>query len=128
MSQVSTFDNTVRSLNQKMIESNGDALKYVGTCSVVRDLVYLTDSLYGQGTDINFWGLSYGTVIATYLTQMFPDRVGRVILDGVFDPEKYANQSPMKWMEVDVYGIDLTLKSWTEACAGKDQHYFGDWI
>ncbi|KAG8843641.1 hypothetical protein FRC20_003902 [Serendipita sp. 405] len=124
MSQVSTFDNTVRSLNQKMIESNGDALKYVGTCSVVRDLVYLTDSLYGQGTDINFWGLSYGTVIATYLTQMFPDRVGRVILDGVFDPEKYANQSPMKWMEVDVYGIDLTLKSWTEACAGSTRCTF----
>ncbi|KAG8819543.1 hypothetical protein FRC17_010411, partial [Serendipita sp. 399] len=119
MSHVSTFDSTAQDLNRRMIETNGEALKYVGTCAAVRDLVYLTDSLYGEGTDINFWGLSYGSVIAAYLTQMFPDRVGRVILDGVWDPEKYANRTPMKWWEVDVYGIDFTLKSWAEACAGR---------
>ncbi|KAG8829718.1 hypothetical protein FRC20_008600, partial [Serendipita sp. 405] len=64
MTQVSTFDSAAQSLNQRMIERNGDLLKYVGTCAVVRDLVYLVDSVYGQGTDVNFWGLSYGTVIA----------------------------------------------------------------
>ena len=48
----------------------------------MRDLVHLVDSAYGEGSDVNFWGVSYGTVMGTYLTQMFPDRVGRVILDG----------------------------------------------
>ncbi|KAG8833955.1 hypothetical protein FRC18_002793 [Serendipita sp. 400] len=118
MTQVSAFDGVARSLNQKMIERNGDLLKYVGTCAVVRDLVYLVDSVYGQGNDVNFYGISYGTVIATYLTQMFPDRVGRVLIDGVLDPEKYGNRIPTKWMEVDIYDLDFTLKSWTEACAG----------
>ena len=54
----------------------------IGACAAVRDLVYLVDSLNGEGSDVNFWGISYGTVIGTYLTQMFPDRIGRVILDG----------------------------------------------
>ncbi|KAG8790101.1 hypothetical protein FRC19_004519 [Serendipita sp. 401] len=121
MTQVSTYDGVAQSLNQRMIERNGESLKYVGTCAVVRDLVYLVDSLYGQGTDVNFWGISYGTVIAGYLTQMFPDRVGRVILDGVLDPEKYGNNIPMKWMETDIYDIDFALKSWTEACAGSNK-------
>ncbi|KAG9024090.1 hypothetical protein FS842_005530 [Serendipita sp. 407] len=124
MTQVSTFDSAAQSVNQRMIEKNGDLLKYVGTCAVVRDLVYLVDSVYGQGTDVNFWGISYGTVIAGYLTQMFPDRVGRVILDGVLDPEKYGNRKPMKWAEVDVYDVDFALKSWTEACAGSQNCRF----
>ncbi|KAG8843757.1 hypothetical protein FRB91_003106 [Serendipita sp. 411] len=71
-----------------------------------------------QQSDVD---LFYGTVIAGYLTQMFPDRVGRVILDGVLDPEKYGNNIPMKWMETDIYDIDFALKSWTEACAGSNK-------
>ncbi|KAG8811247.1 hypothetical protein FRC17_002556, partial [Serendipita sp. 399] len=118
MSQVSTFDAVAIATSQKMIEKNGDSLKYVGSCAVVRDLVYLVDSVYGEGTDVNFWGISYGTVLAGYLTQMFPDRVGKVILDGVLDPEKYGNSIPAKWMDVDIYDVDFVLKSWTEACAG----------
>ncbi|KAG8852996.1 hypothetical protein FRB91_005596 [Serendipita sp. 411] len=126
MTQVSAFDGIAQSLNQKMIERNGDLLKYVGTCAVVRDLVYLVDSVYGQGTDVNLYGISYGTVIATYLTQMFPDRVGRVIIDGVLDPEKYGNNIPMKWAEADVYDVDFALKSWTEACAGSKKCPFSN--
>ncbi|KAG9045641.1 hypothetical protein FS842_001133 [Serendipita sp. 407] len=77
-------------------------------------------------TDVNLYGISYGTVIATYLTQMFPDRVGRVIIDGVLDPEKYGNNIPMKWAEADVYDVDFALKSWTEACAGSKKCPFSN--
>ncbi|CCA67084.1 hypothetical protein PIIN_00919 [Serendipita indica DSM 11827] len=117
MSQVSAFDNLTMTLNQKMVEKNGDKLKYIGTCANVRDLVYLVDSMYGEGSDVNFWGLSYGTVIGTYLTQMFPERVGRVILDGVYDPEKYANLPPLKWFDIDPLTRDKALLMWAQACA-----------
>ena len=48
----------------------GDALKYIGTASVVRDIDRLTTELEGEGAAINFWGFSYGTVIASYLVNM----------------------------------------------------------
>jgi hypothetical protein len=35
-------------------------------------------------------GFSYGTVIGQTFASMFPDRVGRVILDGNFDPADYT--------------------------------------
>ena len=41
----------------------GPYLKYLGTSSTVRDLVSLGDALVGKGEPIDFWGISYGTVL-----------------------------------------------------------------
>ena len=41
----------------------GPYLKYVGTSSTVRDLVSLGDAIVGSGQPIDYWGISYGTVI-----------------------------------------------------------------
>jgi hypothetical protein len=36
-----------------------------------------------------YWGRSYGTLLGSTFATLFPDRVGRMILDGVVDAEKY---------------------------------------
>lgn len=41
----------------------GPYLKYLGTSSTVRDLVSLGDAIVGKGEPIDYWGISYGTVI-----------------------------------------------------------------
>lgn len=41
----------------------GPYLQYIGTSSTVRDLVSLGDALVGKDEPIDFWGMSYGTVI-----------------------------------------------------------------
>ena len=41
----------------------GDFLQYIGTSSTVRDLASLGDRIVGQGEPIDYWGVSYGTVI-----------------------------------------------------------------
>ena len=41
----------------------GPYLKYVGTSSTVRDLVSLGDAIVGAGEPIDYWGVSYGTVL-----------------------------------------------------------------
>ena len=42
---------------------SGPFLKYVGTSSTVRDLVSLGDAIVGAGEPIDYWGVSYGTVL-----------------------------------------------------------------
>ena len=49
---------------------SGDALKHVGTATVVRDLERIFSELEGEDSLINFWGFSYGTVVGSYLANM----------------------------------------------------------
>lgn len=39
---------------------------------------------------LNYWGLSYGTFLGNSFASMFPERVGRMVLDGVVDADDYA--------------------------------------
>jgi pimeloyl-ACP methyl ester carboxylesterase len=54
----------------------------IGMVANTRDLVALADAIYGGDKDINLYALGRSTHMGLMLTQMFPDRVGKVILDG----------------------------------------------
>ncbi|CDO72499.1 hypothetical protein BN946_scf184980.g40 [Trametes cinnabarina] len=55
-------------------------------------MVALADALQGLGTPLNYWGLSYSTMVGAWFMNMFPDRVGNVILDGVLDATSVATK------------------------------------
>ena len=55
------------------VGASGRYLPYVGTAATVRDLVALADALDGPGSEVNFIGLSYGTVLGSWLIGMFPE-------------------------------------------------------
>ncbi|RMD40430.1 hypothetical protein DV735_g4689, partial [Chaetothyriales sp. CBS 134920] len=39
---------------------------------------------------LNYWGYSYGTFLGNTFASMFPNRIGRIILDGVVDSDDYS--------------------------------------
>jgi len=60
-------------------------LAHMNTPNVVRDFD-LIRNLTGYET-FDYWGWSYGTVIGTMYAQMYPDRVGKMVLDGTNQPQ-----------------------------------------
>ncbi len=65
------------------IDKNGAWLGQLGSRNVARDVDRLRAAL---GDDrLTYLGYSYGTVIGAVYAQMFPDRVGRMVLDAPVD-------------------------------------------
>ncbi|KIM20518.1 hypothetical protein M408DRAFT_30301 [Serendipita vermifera MAFF 305830] len=116
-SQVSVFDDFIKQFDAKYRAKSGDNLNYMGTCAVVRDLVGMVDAIYGRGADVNFYGYSYGTLIAAYLTQMFPHRVGKVIADGVLDAFTWTRTPITTGNPIDFTDTEKVLQAWSTACA-----------
>ena len=79
---------------------------HMTTKVVVQDMVSLLDayaaSEEGQSVEdpslLNYWGFSYGTVIGQTFASMFPDRVNKLVLDGVVDASEYVVGNLEKWL------------------------------
>ncbi|KAJ3180482.1 hypothetical protein HDU87_001991 [Geranomyces variabilis] len=63
---------------------SGWLLPYVTTSAVARDMDLLREAMGLE--EMRYWGFSYGTQLGTVYANMFPDRVGRMVLDGAVDP------------------------------------------
>jgi pimeloyl-ACP methyl ester carboxylesterase len=64
-----------------------DYLAHINTPTAARDLD-LVRQLEGYEF-MDYWGFSYGSVLGTTYAALFPDRVGRMILDGSLSPRGY---------------------------------------
>ncbi|MEO8262061.1 MAG: alpha/beta hydrolase [Pseudolysinimonas sp.] len=65
-------------------ENTGDLLAHIDTVSVAHDMDMIRAVL---GDDkINYLGYSFGTYIGTVYAELFPDKVGRMVLDGAVEP------------------------------------------
>ena len=65
-------------------ELDGALLPHLGTSSVARDLDLLRQAVGDE--QLHYFGFSYGTLIGVVYADLFPQRVGHLVLDGVVDP------------------------------------------
>ncbi|KAI0775787.1 alpha/beta-hydrolase [Trametes elegans] len=98
-------------------QPTGKYLKYVGTAATVRDLVALADALDGPGAPVNYIGASYGTILGSWLINMFPERVGRVVLDAVIDPAALASEETTDiWFNRLLLDADKVYQGFVAGC------------
>lgn len=126
--QVAWFNASIKSLATKCGERTGDALAFLGTEFVARDLETMTTVIEGPHASINcmyykfiiglgnlhvslaVWGFSYGTVIGQYLVKTISaERIGRVIIDGVVDPISWSNYANNKFARASFYNGSCCL-------------------
>ena len=92
-------------------------LAHMSTVDNVRDMEGLRDAIRtATGNSaydkLNFYGYSYGTYLGQVYATLFPDQVGRFVLDGVVDPTNY-------W-----YGANLKQEIWFD----RNLSTFFQWI
>ncbi|BCS18139.1 uncharacterized protein APUU_10967S [Aspergillus puulaauensis] len=98
-SAIQDYDAEVGTLANACAEHNSTALYTSSAAYVARDMAAIADALERKdNATLNYWGFSYGTIFGAEFIQTFPERVGRIVFDGVFDPEAnaktYASQLP----------------------------------
>jgi pimeloyl-ACP methyl ester carboxylesterase len=101
-----------------------DTAKYANTVATATDLLRYTEVLAkskGQDpkkSELWYYGISYGTILGTTFASLFPDRVGRVIVDGVVDGEDYYQG---KWI-ANIPDADKAFRYFFQTCydAGKN--------
>jgi pimeloyl-ACP methyl ester carboxylesterase len=95
-------------------------LKFYGTANAARDMDILRALLGDQ--ELNFLGKSYGTYLATLYAQLFPDRVGRFILDGAVDPTLNSLDQALQ----QAVGFDLAFNAFVADCKLQDDCIFNE--
>ncbi|MFF3304555.1 alpha/beta hydrolase [Streptomyces sp. NPDC002908] len=66
-------------------KKHGDLLPFMDTVSAAKDLDVVRRAL---GADrINYFGYSYGTYLGAVYAKLFPERVRRLVLDSIVDPD-----------------------------------------
>ncbi|KAI0651010.1 alpha/beta-hydrolase [Trametes meyenii] len=118
LSQASLMQAKYEELGRRCLEHpSGQFLRYVGTAATARDVAALADALDGPGSPINYIGISYGTILGSWLVNMFPERVGRVVIDGVIDPTFLANEeTPFVWPRL-ISDADKVYEGFVTGCA-----------
>lgn len=71
-------------------ENSGRLLPHIGTFNSARDMDILRSALGEGRTD--YFGASYGTELGATYAELFPERVGRMVLDGALDPSVSPRQ------------------------------------
>ena len=91
-----------------------ELLDHVGTRDVARDLDVLRAT--NGNAKLNYLGVSYGTRIGAIYADLFPGRVGRVVLDSAVDPSKREIDS----ITETVAFKEGVLREYVEHCQAQD--------
>ena len=102
------------------LKSSGPLLQFVDTVSAARDLD-LTRALLGD-TKLNYLGYSYGTFLGATYADLYPKKVGRLVLDGALDPAT----TEFEVTDIQAKGFESAFRAYLKSCIGtKDCPFTG---
>ncbi|MYS79382.1 alpha/beta hydrolase, partial [Embleya scabrispora] len=88
----------------------GSLYDHLDTLSVVRDIDALRAALGDRR--LNFWGLSYGSLMAQQYAEVFPRRFRALVADGNLD----HSSSGARWLETSAAAVEDSFREFTTWC------------
>ncbi|MCX5131832.1 alpha/beta hydrolase [Streptomyces sp. NBC_00340] len=101
-------------------ERSPELLRHVSTVEAARDMDILRAVLGDQ--KLNYVGASYGTFLGATYAGLYPERAGRLVLDGALDPSLTAR----KLNEEQTAGFETAFQSFAKDCVRHSDCPLGD--
>ena len=108
--ELNAYDNLSKLVAESCVHNSPNLFAHVGTYDGARDLDVLRAALGER--KLNFMGFSYGTRLGAVYADLFPNLVGRMILDGVINPANTATQL----VTGQAQGFNDALSQFVAAC------------
>jgi pimeloyl-ACP methyl ester carboxylesterase len=99
-----------KAIADKCAEKTGALLGHVDTVSAAKDVDILRAAVNDK--KLNYLGYSYGTFLGSTYASLFPDNVGRMVLDGALDP----SISPEELTSRQAKAFEKALRAYVERC------------
>ncbi|KAJ6508288.1 TAP-like protein-domain-containing protein [Mycena sanguinolenta] len=97
-------------------ERDDGSLRFINTDHTARDMLKIVQA-HGH-EKLQYWGFSYGSVLGATFASMFPENVGRLVIDGVMDSENYF---ATEWSN-DLLDTEKTWMSFVDGCVSAGPH------
>ena len=91
-------------------QESGFDVSYFNTQQAARDMDVIRSALGVE--KLNYLGFSYGTELGATYIALFPERVGRFVLDGAVDPTLSSGESTVSQVE----GFDKAFRTYLADC------------
>ncbi|GAB2519140.1 alpha/beta hydrolase [Paramicrobacterium agarici] len=95
---------------QACLDNTGPMLEFITTVQAAKDLDLLRAVLGDD--ELYYLGYSYGTFLGATYAELFPDNVGRLVLDGAIDP----STSNFEVSKAQAKGFEGALSAFLEDC------------
>jgi pimeloyl-ACP methyl ester carboxylesterase len=100
----------IKKFDEACKANTGPILGHVDTVSAAKDMDVIRAAL--GDAKLNYLGFSYGTFLGTTYAALFPDKVGRFVLDGAIDPRVSDEQQNLNQLK----GFNLALNNYLKDC------------
>lgn len=91
-------------------QDSGELLPYLDTYSAARDMDVLRAAL--DSDQLDYFGYSYGTYLGATYADLYPERVGRFVLDAALDPSSTLDEISAGQAE----GFEKATEAFLEDC------------
>ena len=115
-----TYLRFVQELGRGCVQRSGALAAHISTVEAARDMDVLRAAL-GEST-MTYFGASYGTKLGATYADLFPDKVGRMVLDGAVD----LSIGPRELALEQAAGFETALRAYVQNCVDGTSCFLGD--
>ncbi len=116
------MDDMLRGFGQGCLDRSGDLAKHMSTVEAAKDMDILRAALGEKKMD--YLGASYGTFLGATYADLFPQRVGRFVLDGAVDPSLSNEEMSL----AQARGFETALRAYLQDCVDQGGCFLGDTV